>query len=219
MPDGARAVLAAAAQRWDLIAGQLSPAAKGRLAVLLTGVRDGERDAARQAALVLADELPDEFGGPQAARFAPALAGPELHVVQGEVTIGGFVADDLAALVVDGHRMVGPVLGPVRRRLLAEPAYDAGEVRQRDEPRLIRLRGPGGRTRLPRFQFTADAVPLPVVLDANTVLGADRDPWGAADWWLSANAWLSGGARPADLIGTADARLLDAVRLLTEDDY
>jgi hypothetical protein len=51
----------------------------------------------------------------------------------------------------------------------------------------------------------------------NALLGADRDPWGAADWWLSANAWL--GTRPAGLLGTGrDRQLVDTARFLMESE-
>ncbi|MET7475154.1 hypothetical protein ABZT17_12440 [Streptomyces sp. NPDC005648] len=215
-------VLAAAAARWDRVAGRLGPAARERLAALLGVVRAPDRDprpraaAAADAAALLSGELPDEFGGDAGARLvatAPATGG--------QPAVDGFVAEDLAVLLIDGHRMVGPVLGPVRDRLLAEPALDADEVARRGgaplAPGLIRLPGVGGRLRLPRFQFSEDTLPWLVVLEVNALLAADRDPWGAADWWLSANAWL--GTSPVDLLGTGhDRRLADTARFLMESD-
>jgi hypothetical protein len=113
------------------------------------------------------------------------------------------------------------VLGPVRERLLAAPALDADTVLRRGgdpyAPDLIRLTGTGGRARLPRFQFSEDALPWLVVLEVNALLAADRDPWGAADWWLSGNAWL--GTRPVDLLGTGrDSQLADVARFLMEEE-
>jgi hypothetical protein len=221
-PADPYAVLAAAAAAWDRVAGRLGPDTRDRLAALLAVVRASDQDAgirraaAVEAAGLLGERLPDEFGaGPQARLVvSPAPAG-------GQPTVQGFAAEDLAVLLIDGHRMVGPVLGPVRERLLAEPALDADTVLRRGgapfAPDLIRLPGAGGRQRLPRFQFSEDTLPWLVVLEVNALLGADRDPWGAADWWLSANAWL--GTRPAGLLGTGrDRQLVDTARFLMESE-
>ncbi|HEU5030427.1 MAG TPA: hypothetical protein VFV01_36330, partial [Spirillospora sp.] len=90
--------------------------------------------------------------------------------------------------------------------LLAVPMVSWREARDRDPgpggAPLIRL-GPDGA---PAFQFDAAGRPVPVVLEINRLLGADTDPWGAADWWLGANAWLAG--VPAALLGDVDDRVL-----------
>ncbi|WP_369376724.1 hypothetical protein [Streptomyces sp. cg36] len=202
------AVLASAAAEWDALEPRLAPDARAELAALLGRMRGPGPGAADRAALagraaeVLAAQLPDRFGP---GRLAPAPPGPD-------VTHLGFRADDLAVLLLDGHRMAGPVLGAVRDRLLAEPALDADTVRRAGgDPYaagLIRLRGAGGRLLLPAFQFSEGALPWLTVLEVNAVLGADGDPWGAADWWLGENAWLA--AAPARLLGTADERRLPA---------
>ncbi|GGS90901.1 hypothetical protein [Streptomyces cinerochromogenes] len=73
---------------------------------------------------------------------------------------------------------------------------------------LIRLRDPDRGIRYPRFQFRpGTAEPLPVVRRINTLLRADRDPWGAADWWLGGNRWLGG--VPADLLGVLPDEALE----------
>ncbi|QGV77441.1 hypothetical protein [Streptomyces ficellus] len=231
------AVLAAAAAHWDRVAGRVDGPSRERLAVLLADVRrkragaagEGElRAAAEAAARVLQEALPEEFGGaggtggvhgPGEAGGARLVAGA-LDVVDAvDDAYLGFRVEDLAVLLVDGHRMVGPVLGPVRDRLLAVPAVGAETVRGRGgDPyarELIRLRGAGGAVRLPAFQFSGDGLPWLVVLEVNALLGADRDPWGAADWWLSGNAWL--GTAPAELLGTGnDRRLVDTAGFLMD---
>ena len=222
-PFGPYAVLAAAAARWDRVAPCLASQPRARLAALLGLVRDPDRDtrirgaAAAEAAALLREEAPHEFDAGAGARLvdtAPAPGG-------GYPTVDGFAAEDLAVLLIDGHRMVGPVLGPVRDRLLAEPALDAEDL-VRDggaplAPGLIRLPGVGGRLRLPRFQFSEGTLPWLAVLEVNALLAADRDPWGAADWWLSANAWL--GTSPVDLLGTGrDRQLADTARFLMESE-
>lgn len=220
--DDPYVVLAAAAARWDRIAGRLGPEARARLAALLAVVREPEREdglrrvAAEEAAELLRERLPGEFDAGLGARLVATAPAPG-----GQPTVQGFAAEDLAVLLIDGHRMVGPVLGPVRERLLAEPALDAEALVRGGgapfAPELIRLPGVGGRLRLPRFQFSEDTLPWLVVLEVNALLAADRDPWGAADWWLSANAWL--GTSPANLLGTGrDRQLADTARFLMESE-
>lgn len=220
-PDDPYVVLAAAAAGWDLVADRLGEETRARLAALLAVVRDTRRGApargaaADEAAGLLRERLPEEFGTAAHGRLVAVPTAPGGHP-----TVQGFAPEDLAVLLNDGHRMVGPVLGPVRERLLAEPALDAETVLRRGgdafSPDLIRLPGPGGRPRLPSFQFSEDALPWLVVLEVNALLAAGRDPWGAADWWLSANSWL--GTSPARLLGTGDdRRLADTARFLMED--
>ncbi|MGW6059935.1 hypothetical protein [Streptomyces sp. NPDC055189] len=217
------AVLAAAAAFWDRIAERLDQPLRDRLAALLGIVRGREadeatrREAADRAAGLLRERLPEEFGAGGEARLTMD-AGIE-EAVGDDLGYQGFRVEDLAVLLIDGHRMVGPVLGPVRERLLAAPALDADTVLRHGgnpfAPELIRLPGAGGLPRLPRFQFSEDAMPWLVVLEVNALLAADRDPWGAADWWLSANAWL--GASPAQLLGAGrDRQLADTARFLME---
>ncbi|WP_225632061.1 hypothetical protein [Streptomyces solaniscabiei] len=222
------AVLAAAAAEWHRLADRVTGPTRERLAALLTVVRHREageparRGAAEEAAGLLRRALPDEFGTAQEARLATGVTtGTGSAAETGtDLSYLGFRADDLAVLLLDGHRMVGPVLGPVRDRLLAEPALDPATVlRDGGDPYardLIRLPGPGGLARLPRFQFAEGCLPWLVVLEVNGLLDAARDPWGAADWWLAGNAWL--GTTPAALLGTGqERRLADTARLLTED--
>ncbi|TGA89272.1 hypothetical protein [Streptomyces sp. MZ04] len=217
------AVLAAAAALWDRIADRLDQPLRDRLAAHLDVVRrrgadeDARRDAADRAAALLRERMPEEFGAGGEARLT---LDAELEGVTGEdIGYQGFRVEDLAVLLIDGHRMVGPVLGPVRERLLSAPALDADTVLRHGgnpfAPELIRLPGAGGLPRLPSFQFSEDAMPWLVVLEVNALLAADRDPWGAADWWLSANAWL--GTPPAQLLGSGrDRQLADTARFLME---
>ncbi|MEU2517895.1 hypothetical protein ABZ732_03795 [Streptomyces pseudogriseolus] len=221
-PFDPEVTLAAAAAGWGRLSARLGPDVRDRLAELLAVARAPEqgeagRRAAARAASLLRERLPDEFGEGAQARLVAvhdAAGGPP--------TVQGFTSEDLAVLLMDGHHMVGPVLGPVRERLLAEPALDPDTVERRGgspySPDLIRLRGPGGRIRLPCFQFSDDTLPWLTVLEVNALLGADHDPWGAADWWLSANAWL--GTRPARLLGSGrDRQLVEVARFLMESDY
>ncbi|WP_369035016.1 hypothetical protein [Streptomyces adonidis] len=223
-PDtGSYVTLAGAAARWDRVSGRLGQDLRARLVALLTVVRDPRQDtrarhfSAAKAAGLLGEALPDEFGAGGHARLVA------VHQAAGRPpTVQGFTAEDFAVLLLDGHRMVGPILGPVRERLLAEPALDADEVQRGGgsphSPDLIRLPGPGGRLRLPRFQFSEDALPWLPVLEVNALLDADHDPWGVADWWLSANAWL-GGTSPVRLLGTGrDRQLVETARFLMESD-
>ncbi|MFF0203717.1 hypothetical protein [Streptomyces sp. NPDC005017] len=218
-------VLAAVAASWERLGPHLRdlPAEAGaRLAQALEELRaaEGRPDALRDAAdtaarLVLGALPPRERGGldtGDGGRYTDGTGHPAVH---------GFTAADLAVLLIDGSRMVGPVLGPVRARLLAQPTLRDAELRVRGgDPAaggLIRLAGPGGHALLPSFQFRADALPWQVVLEVNALLDSERDPWGAADWWLSDNTWLR--TAPAALLGAArDGELVGAARSLLEED-
>jgi hypothetical protein len=112
------------------------------------------------------------------------------------------------------------ILAEVADRLLSAPALTEDEVRLRGadpaDPGLIRLGRPDGGQQWPRFQFAGDGGPLPVVQAVNTMLGAETDPMGVADWWLGVNPWLDG--RPSDLVGDVpDELLLRAARAVTEE--
>jgi hypothetical protein len=100
----------------------------------------------------------------------------------------------------------------VYRRLLAVAALSPRDVWESGQdpwaPDVLRLVDDTGRVRVPAFQFTADRVPIPVVLGVNRLLGCDDDPWGVADWWFGENAWLD--AVPARLVGVVADDLLRA---------
>ncbi|MCX4529756.1 MULTISPECIES: hypothetical protein [unclassified Streptomyces] len=216
-PANPYARLAAAAAEWDELHPRLAPEALRQLALLLAALRIADPEAAERAALLaarlLGEQLPDRFPGESRLTATPA---PTDAVTAGHL---GFSAEDLAVLVLDGHRMVGPVLGEVRERLLAAPSLGDAEALEGGcdpyAPGLIRLHGAGGVIRLPAFQFAADGRARPLVREVNALLDADHDPWGAADWWLSPNGWLDG--VPARLLGTPqEQRLVSAAELLTE---
>ncbi|MGH9087589.1 MAG: hypothetical protein ACRDYZ_05670 [Acidimicrobiales bacterium] len=80
------------------------------------------------------------------------------------------------------------------QRLLSAPAFDDQQLlsAQQDplQPNLIRLERADGAFQLPAFQFGPRREPIPLVLAVNELLGADEDPWAAADWWLEYNLWL-----------------------------
>ncbi|WP_107499514.1 hypothetical protein [Streptomyces sp. f51] len=207
--DAALSGLARAAADWDRLDSGLDSRTRVRLAARLGDFRaagPGTERRAEAAEAVL--RLLDEAEGGAGSRLAGAAVAP-----------AGFTAEDLAVLVLDGHRMVGPVLGAVRERLLAAPAFTAprGSPGPGDpyDARLIRLRAAGGGIILPAFQFRGPTDAWPAVLSVNELLDAPRDPWGVADWWLSPNGWL--GTAPASLLGSGrDAELTDAASYLME---
>ncbi|TXS52608.1 hypothetical protein EAO77_20385 [Streptomyces sp. t39] len=208
-------MLGAVAADWPRLSLLLGPAALDRLGARLERLRTADGTgptvarAAEDAVRTVLDALPDD----EASLLRRGAEGTGRYAESGATaTVSGYGVQDLCMLVLDGNPMVGPVLGPVRDRLLAEPALP---VEGAADPRLIVLTGVDGVRRAPAFQYEAGSMPWPVVLDVNALIGADRDPWGAADWWLSANAWT--GTTPAGLLGRArDPELLGAARALGE---
>jgi hypothetical protein len=128
--------------------------------------------------------------------------------------------DDLPGESADRGETPEDILAEVTDRLLHAPAFTEDEVRLRGadpaDPGLIRLDRPDGGQQWPSFQFGRDGGPLPLVRAVNTMLGAETDPLGVADWWLGVNAWLDG--RPSDLIGDVpDELVLRAARAVAEE--
>jgi hypothetical protein len=128
--------------------------------------------------------------------------------------------DDSPGPVADPDETPEGILAEVSGRLLRAPALTEEEVRLRGadpaDPGLLRLDRPDGGQQWPSFQFAPDGGPLRIVRIVNTMLGAEADPLGVADWWLGANPWLDG--RPSDLIGDVpDEFLLRAARAVTEE--
>ncbi|MER6345890.1 hypothetical protein ACWC10_07710 [Streptomyces sp. NPDC001595] len=162
--------------------------------------------AADRAARVVLTALPaDEAARLRQDGTAQRFTGPPATA-----EYQGYGALDLCLLVLDGNPMVGPVLGPVRERLLARPSLPWSADA---DPRLVVLSGADGRRLLPRFQFEAGSMPWQVVLEINALLRADTDPWGTADWWLSPSPWWDG--TPAGLLGHGrDEELRGAAREL-----
>ncbi|MEV0170075.1 hypothetical protein AB0I00_02950 [Streptomyces sp. NPDC050803] len=205
-------VLAAFAADFGRLSRLLGPGARQALDGPLAELRaaGADRDAvAERAARAVLDALPAE----EAARLRQDGDPGRFAGAPASALYEGFAAADLCMLVLDGNPMVGPVLGPVRERLLAQPAL---EWWPDADPRLIALSGEDGRRRLPLFQFEAGTMPWRIVPEVNAVLRADADPWGAADWWLSATTWWAG--TPAALLGRGrDEELLGAARYLAAD--
>jgi hypothetical protein len=207
-------VLAASAADWNRLSHLLDPGALRALGARLAELREAGADqqrAAERAARAVLDALPAQ----EAARLAGESDTTRFAGAPTTAVYEGFGAADLCLLVLDGNPMVGPVLGPIRQRLLQEPSSEWADTVQ--DRRLIVLSGEDGRRRVPRFQFEAGTMPWQVVLEVNSVLGADVDPWGAADWWLSRTTWWDG--TPAGLLGRGrDPELLGAARTLAADE-
>jgi hypothetical protein len=136
-------------------------------------------------------------------------------------TVADTVADTPAATAAaTASATPEGILAAVTDRLLRAPALTEDEVRLRGadpaDPALLRLDRPGGGRQWPSFQFGPDGALLPVVQIVNTLLGAEADPLGVADWWLGANPWLDG--QPSDLIGhIPDELVLRAAHAVIEE--
>ncbi|WP_405388511.1 hypothetical protein OG596_11405 [Streptomyces sp. NBC_01102] len=214
-------MLAAVAADWTRLGQLLDPGAHRALRALLAEVRTAlrtydqgppaaaGRSAADRAVRAVLDALPPG----EAVRIRGDSGTERFAGTSPSAVHDGYDAMDLCLLVIDGNPMVGPLLGPVRKRLLRTPALSPRETGPTD-PRLIVLTRENGERQLPAFQFEAGTMPWAVVLEVADVLRAGQDPWGVADWWLSANTWT--GTAPAGLLGQGrDPELLGAASALT----
>jgi hypothetical protein len=212
-------VLASVAERWSDIRRHLDDkqfsALTGLVRRFTTARTEISRRVARQQLMdFLTASLPREH---------------EVRAVIRNVALrSGSATLDLAAAVEQLERRLARTssedrafaIADAKRALLAEPAYSEAQLRTAggDPGRagLLRLPGPDGSQRLPRFQFGPGGVPHPVVLTINLMLHADRDPWGVADWWLRENAWLD--AIPASLVAhVPDEELIAIARAVREE--
>ena len=226
--------MAALAEHWDDVISRLDAARGQELRSLIAELGgDGHTGAVIQVAQLLVRELPPDHPVRRALSkgYLYASAQPNWPALRRDLLAAGEAARAVAAGPGDGPRDAPgesggddetpeDILAEVTGRLLSAPALTEEEVRRRGadpaDPGLIRLDRPDGGQQWPRFQFAADGGPPPVVRIVNTMLGADTDPLGVADWWLGANAWLDG--RPGDLIGEVpDELLLRAARAVAEE--
>ncbi|UFR01261.1 hypothetical protein KBP30_08750 [Streptomyces sp. Go40/10] len=168
------------------------------------------------AALPPGHPVSEAVGGHRYAAATREL--PGLGTIDAVISVLG---TDSAALLRTARRrlLAAPALTEAERAALTGSAHARPAGTEHAEPPgaghaappdagLIRLRDPDRGIRYPRFQFRpGTAEPLPVVRRINTLLRADRDPWGAADWWLGGNRWLGG--VPADLLGVLPDEALE----------
>lgn len=193
-------------EHWDDVMSRLDEPERERLRAAIDGLGGpGHDDAANGLADLLTEELPRDHPVRRALS-----SGNLFHRATADWTA---LKLNLRDVVTPGYH--DPILADVLARLLRDPALTEDEVRLRGadpaDPALIRLTRPEGGRRWPAFQFTPGGGPLPVVRTVNEVLGAERDPVGAADWWLGRNTWLNG--QPSKLIGAIpDDYLVRAAR-------
>lgn len=128
-------------------------------------------------------------------------------------------------VAASGGQVTGPLPAPDWRGLHAQVRAWLAQVASRpdlpasvtaaDPSALVRLPYAPDDVRVPLFQVEDDGRVRAEVATINRLLAAERDPWGVACWWLHPHPWLR--ARPVDLLGTGDPRLLAAARSLRED--
>ncbi|WKX69540.1 hypothetical protein [Streptomyces sp. XD-27] len=203
--------------RWDDIRAALDEEQRALLMARLGALAEAPQQDARAVRRAVRGVEHVLLALPPGHPVAAALDGTRLA---GPATAGPRVVElarELHARLTTADRPGGPVdaddpggiIAAARKRLLAQPSLSAQEVRNRCDSTdgLIRLDDPEAGARYPAFQFTGDSGgPMPVVRRVNRLLGAENDPWGAADWWLSGNQWLGG--RPASLLGHLPEELL-----------
>ncbi|HMD94660.1 MAG TPA: hypothetical protein VKG80_18680 [Trebonia sp.] len=228
--------MAALAGHWDDVISQLDAARGQELRELVAEVGGaGHTDAVTRIAALLARELPPGHPVRRALSRGRLYASTpaDWPALREDLLVAAGVAaaetpapgrddghDDSPGEPADGGETPEDILAEVTDRLLRAPALTEDEVRLRGadpaDPGIIRLDRPDGGQQWPSFQFGQDSGPLPLVRAVNTMLGAETDPLGVADWWLGVNAWLDG--RPSDLIGDVpDELLLRAARAVAEE--
>ena len=224
--------MAALTEHWDDVTARLGAERGQELRDLIGEVGGaGHTAAVVRMTQLLVNGLPADHPVRRALARGYLYAGPQADwpalrhdLLNAAGMTGAMTPDDVpdgeAVQDAGGEETAEGILAEVTGRLLRAPALTAEEVRQRGadpaDPGLIRLDRPDGGQQWPSFQFAPDGGPLPVVRTVNTMLGAETDPLGVADWWLGANAWLDG--RPSELVGNvADDQLLRAARAVVEE--
>lgn len=147
------------------------------------------------------------------------IAGEPCHVIDlGDATASSLqqtlIAGEAVAAIWDEDLLTS---SEAARRLGAKPTNREKVNALRRRSRLLGLpRDGGSRYLYPAFQIDpARCAVYPEAQQVNTLLEAESDPWGVASWWISNNDRL--GARPKDLVGTADAEaIVHAARAVTE---
>jgi hypothetical protein len=204
---------------------KLAPEDRNQLDALLDLAAEGGDErrlgaVARAVAAHLRAALPEREIQAAERRFAGTTSPPPHELLASFASFSGRSAD---------LRGTGPAPGDGEEshpspyeRLLAAPALSEDDLRENlgveaIAPELIRLRRRDGSERLPAFQFDGEGRPRDVVVAVNRMLGAEKDPWGVADWWLGPNPWLA--AAPASLLGAGlDGQLLAAASVVGEED-
>jgi hypothetical protein len=228
--------LASLAEHWDDVMSRLDAARGQELRNLIAEIGgEDHTGAVIRITQLLVAELPPEHPVRRAlakgylyARARPdwpalrqdLLAVAEAVLAETPATGPHNGPDDSPGPVADGDETPERILAEVTGRLLRAPALTEEDVRLRGadpaDPGLLRLDRPDGGQQWPSFQFAPGDGPLSIVRTVNTMLDAETDPLGVADWWLGANPWLDG--RPCDLIGDVpDEFLLRAARAVTEE--
>ncbi|HEY5017778.1 MAG TPA: hypothetical protein VII59_13485 [Streptosporangiaceae bacterium] len=218
-------------EQWDDVIARLDGARGQELRGLITQIGGAEgTGAVIRITQLLVSELPPEHPVRRALAEDDLYVGAptdwaalrDLLVVVARTPDAEPVAgqDDASAPAGTVDETPAGILAEVTARLLRAPALTERDVRLRGadpaDPGLLRLDRPDGGQQWPSFQFAADGGPLSVVRTVNTLLGAETDPLGVADWWLGANPWLDG--RPSDLIGDVpDEVVLRAARAVIEE--
>ena len=136
------------------------------------------------------------------------------------------ILDGLERSALDQARLQGEAMASIWREPMLKPGDAAvalgARATNREKVRRLRERSallglPSGNGFLyPAFQFDAlRRGVFPEVIEANELLDAAGDPWGAASWWMGGNARLA--ERPVECVGTERAAdLIEAAGALVE---
>lgn len=213
----------ARADSWSTAVGRLERAEPGRPRVeALLGVVDGAVGGDPELARFRFSLLASLRGALSSEPVAEQLAGEPRIVVEG-IGLPGFGGADIAREAT--------VRGLARARILDEEMLSASAVSVLLGSRSSNSRQYANRLRLrseivgvphhnqflfPRFQFDEETATVwPAARQANVLLDASIDPWGAASWWVTPDGTI-GGRAPKDLLGSEDDVLVALARDLAE---
>lgn len=214
--DGAVLALSKSLERWQASHGEAITSTRRSWRSLFDSLsEDLAPDLVLDAAAEVAAHHPNLEATEDRVRTLLAVVAKRNEIVHGVAGEPRQILDidDLADLTLRQARLAGEAIATIWEEPMLEPRGAAVALRakttNREKVRTYRERSwllglRRDRSYLyPAFQFDPRKREVyPEVRQVNELLNAAGDPWGVASWWVSPNDRL-GGARPLDLIGTA----------------
>ena len=175
-----------------------------------------DRDVARVLSDLDADERAGGLrmieayvqGGRNLARVADAVMRPDAVIPSAEVLQAQANADLRAKFVASYGAYTGEELARLAGSRAGNAAQYASRLKRHGLIMSIRW---AGRVLYPRFQFTDDGRPLPVVSEVLGIFDGQLSEWQTVFWFISGNGYLDDCA-PVDLLQENSDAVLGAAR-------